>query len=78
MQLESVQINRGESYIDFYHRIQQLRSILFAKLSDTTADISERQSKIYNNTAFNVFLYNLPTYLVRMVRLRKVDILGMP
>lgn len=77
MELESVKIHRGESYEDFCHRVQQLRSILFAKLNETIKDANERliRQHIYNNTSFNVFLYNLPAYFVRLVRLRNVKTL---
>lgn len=74
MELENIKINRGESYLEFCHRIQQLRSVLFSKLNETIDDPSMRIAKqnIYSNTSLNVFLYNLPAYLVRLVRLRNV------
>lgn len=77
MELESIKINRGESYQDFCHRIQHIRSLLFAKLSETVNDLNFRIAKqhIYNNTSFKVFIYNIPAYLVRMVRLRNVTTL---
>lgn len=77
MELESLKRNRNESYVDFCHRIQQLRSSLFSKVSETIDDANLRTAKhhIYNNTSLNVFLYNLPAYLVRLVRLRNVTIL---
>lgn len=77
LELESAKINRGENYLDFCHRIQHIRSILFAKLDETIADKSMRLAKqhIYTNTSLNVFLYNLPVFLVRLVRLRNVTTL---
>lgn len=77
LELESIKINRGESYLDFCHRIQHVRSILFAKLDETIPDQTMRLAKqhIYTNTSLNVFLYNLPAYLVRLVRLRSVSTL---
>lgn len=77
LELESIKINRGESYLDFCHRIQHVRSILFAKLDETIPDKTMRLAKqhIYTNTSLNVFLYNLPAYLVRLVRLRNVSTL---
>lgn len=77
LELESIKINRGESYLDFCHRIQHVRSILFAKLDETIPDKTLRLAKqhIYTNTSLNVFLYNLPSYLVRLVRLRSVSTL---
>lgn len=77
LELESAKINRGESYLDFCHRIQHIRSILFAKLDETIADRPMRLAKqhIYTNTSLNVFLYNLPAFLVRLVRLRNITTL---
>lgn len=77
LELESLKINRGESYFDFCHRVQQLRSILIAKVNETIQNQAERVAKqnIYNNTSLNVFLYNLPAYLVRLVRLKNVTTL---
>lgn len=77
MELESCKINKGESYLDLCHRIQHMRSILFAKIAETITDDSLRKAKqvIYNNRAMNVFLFNLPPFLVRLVRLRNVSTL---
>lgn len=77
MELESLKRNRNESYSDLCHRIQYLRSILFSKISETIDDANLRQAKhhIYDNTSLNVFLFNLPAYLVRLVRLRNVTTL---
>lgn len=77
MELESCRINKGESYLDFCHRIQRMRSVLFAKISETIIDESLRKAKqiIYSNRAMNVFLFNLPPFLVRLVRLRDVTTL---
>lgn len=72
LELEALTIQRGESYLDFCHRIQNLRSILIAKVSETVRDANMVAAKqqIYTHTSLNVFLYNLPEYLVRLVRLR--------
>lgn len=77
MELESLKRNRNESYSDFCHRIQHLRSVLFSKISETINDANLRQAKhhIYDSTSLNVFLFNLPAYLVRLVRLRNVTTL---
>lgn len=77
LELESMKINSNESYLDFCHRIQNLRSILIAKIIETVDDASLRQAKqhIYTNSSLNVFLYNLSPYLVRLVRLRNVTTL---
>lgn len=75
LELESMKIKFKESYLDFCHRIQNIRSILIAKVNETVNDVTLRQAKqhIYNNTSLNVFLYNLPRHLVRLVRLKNVD-----
>lgn len=77
MELESCRINKGESYLDFCHRLQHMRSALFAKISETIMDDSLRKAKqiIYSNRAMNVFLFNLPPFLVRLVRLRDITTL---
>lgn len=77
MELESLKLNRNESYQDLCHRIQHLRSVLFSKVSETIDDPNLRLAKqsIYNHSALNTFLYNLPAYLVRLVRLRNVTTL---
>jgi hypothetical protein len=77
MELESCKIVKGESYLDFCHRLQHIRSVLFSKLFDTIQNDNLRLAKqeIYNYTTFNVFLYNLPPFLVRLVRIRGVNTL---
>lgn len=74
LELESTKIQMGENYEDFCHRIQHMRSVLIAKVNETTTDQSLRSSKhsIYTNTSLRVFLHNLPPYLVRLVRMRNV------
>lgn len=71
IELETLKINNGESYLDFCNRIQHVKSTLFAKVN-LIDDVNLRQSKIiiYNNMAKNVFLYNLPEELLRIVRLK--------
>lgn len=77
LELEGLTKNRDESYVDFCHRIQQVRSVLFSKISETIHDEVARQSRrdIYNNTALETFLCSLPMHLVRLVHLRQVDTL---
>lgn len=77
LELEALRILRGESYLDFCHRVQHYRSILLAKVTETISDVALRIAKnqIYTHTSLNVFLYNLPPYLVRLVRLRNVTTL---
>lgn len=59
IELETLKINSGESYLDFRNRIQHTRSTLIAKVN-----------VIDDNMALNVFLYNLPEDLLRIVRLK--------
>lgn len=71
IELESCKIKSGESYLDFCCRVQTIRSLLISKvnlLSDT--ELKRAKIAIYNNTALNVFLYNLPENMVRVVRLK--------
>lgn len=72
MELENLKINVGESYLEFTHRIQRLRSILYSKVNDNHVEhqIQLAKQNIYSNSSLNVFLYNLPIHLVRLVRLR--------
>lgn len=71
IELESMKIRHGESYLDFCNRIQSVRSVLISKVNLLT-DITLKSSKItiYSNTSLNVFLYNLPESMVRIVRLK--------
>jgi hypothetical protein len=75
LELEALRIRKGENYLEFCHRVQNLRSILLSKVNETIDDINVRRAKqsIYTNSSMNVFLYNLPAYLVRLVRLRNVS-----
>lgn len=71
IEMETLKINNGESYLDFCNRIQHVKSTLIAKVNRIN-DISLRKSKIviYDNMSMNVFLYNLPEDLLRVVRLK--------
>lgn len=70
IEIERCKIRTGESYLDFCNRIQNIRSLLISKVNLlTNADIKRAKIAIYNHTALNVFLYNLPEHLVRVVRL---------
>ncbi|XP_045541903.1 uncharacterized protein LOC123723369 [Papilio machaon] len=71
IELETLKINNNESYLDFCNRIQQVKSTLIAKVN-TISDLHVKKSKItiYDNLALNVFLYNLPEDLIRIVRLK--------
>lgn len=76
IELESLKIRQGESYGDFCNKIQSVRSNLFSKVN-LIEDENMKQSKmiIYNNMALNVFLYNLPEKIVRVVRLHTPETL---
>lgn len=71
IEMESLKIKTGESYTDFCKRIQHIRSILISKVNRLD-DMLLKESKIiiYNNLSLNVFLYNLPEHLIRIVRLK--------
>lgn len=71
IELETLKIRTGESFLDFCTRIQTVRSVLMSKVNQI-ADANMRASKkiIYEHTALNVFLYNLPENMVRIVRLK--------
>ncbi|XP_046976401.1 uncharacterized protein LOC124542504 [Vanessa cardui] len=71
IELESMKIRQGESYLEFCNRVQSVRSVLISKVNLIT-DSNLKQSKIiiYNNTSLNVFLYNLPENVVSVVRLK--------
>lgn len=71
IELETLKMNQNESYLDFCNRIQQVKSTLKAKVN-MEIDLNIRRSKIiiYDNLSLNVFLYNLPEDLIRIVRLK--------
>ncbi|XP_045500670.1 uncharacterized protein LOC123698117 [Colias croceus] len=69
--LESCKIKSGESYLEFCNRIQNIRSLLISKVNlSVDMEIKRAKIAIYNHTALNVFLYNLPESMVRIVRLK--------
>lgn len=71
IELETLKLKQGETYIQFGHRIQNIRSSLFAKVNRITDEgIKVAKMIVYNNTALNVFLYNLPEDMIRIVRLK--------
>lgn len=70
IELETLRIRNGESFLDFCNRIQSVRSILISKVNRLSSSIRESKITIYNNTSLNVFLYNLPENMVRIVRLK--------
>lgn len=71
IELESLKIKTGETYLAFCNRIQTVRSNLISKLNtQTNKELKTAKIAIYNNTALNVFLYNLPESMVRIVRLK--------
>lgn len=71
IELETCKIKPGESYLDFCCRIQNIRSLLISKVNQSSdEEIKRAKVAIYNNTALNVFLYNLTEDMVRVVRLK--------
>lgn len=71
IELEQIKIKAGESYIELCHRIQHIRSTLFAKVNLLTDEgVKAAKMIVYNNLSLNVFLYNLPEDLIRIVRLK--------
>lgn len=71
IELETMKIKHNESYIDFCHRIQSTRSTLFAKVNRLTDEgVKAAKMIIYNNTSLNVFLYNMPEDMIRIIRLK--------
>lgn len=71
IELESLRIKHGENYLDFCNRVQSVRSVIISKVNQLKdAQLKESKITIYNNMSLNVFLYNLPENLVRIVRLK--------
>ncbi|CAK1583349.1 unnamed protein product [Parnassius mnemosyne] len=72
IELESLKIKSGENFQDFCNRIQSIRSLLISKVNiSDDSNLKSAKLAIYNNTALNVFLYNLPENMVRIVRLKR-------
>ena len=70
IELESLKIKSGEGFLEFCNRIQSVRSALISKVNEISDEnIKKSKVSIYNNTSLNVFLYNLPESMVRIVRL---------
>ncbi|XP_026744739.1 uncharacterized protein LOC113506077 [Trichoplusia ni] len=74
IELETLKIKHNESYLEFCSRIQDIRAILMSKVNQNSS-LSLREAKrvIYNNTSLNVFMYNLPEHMVRIVRIKNPD-----
>ena len=71
IELENIKIHSGETYLQLCNRIQNVRSTLFSKISIIQNEtIKQSKIAIYNNLALNVFLYNLPSDMIRIVRLK--------
>lgn len=70
LQLESLKIKSNESFLEFCNRIQSVRSNLMSKIN-LLSDDNEKKGKIMicNSKAMDVFMYNLPEEMVRIVRL---------
>lgn len=73
IELETLKIRHNEPYLEFCGRIQEVRAILLAKVNQNqlnTAEVKRAKRIIHDNTSLNVFLYNLPEHMVRLVRLK--------
>lgn len=71
IELETLKIRNNESYLEFCGRIQDVRAILISKVNQSSSvTLKEAKRIIYDNTALNVFLYNLPEHMVRIVRIK--------
>lgn len=74
IELETLKIKQNESYLDFCGRIQDVRAILLSKVNQSnTSEMKKAKKIIYDNTSLNVFLYNLPEHMVRLVRLKNPE-----
>lgn len=70
-ELESLRMKQGETYHAFCNRIKSVKSLLMSKISNIeNAEMKRAKLEIYNNTALNVFFYNLPENIVNIVRLK--------
>lgn len=71
IELENLKIKSNETYLEFCNRIQQIRSTLISKVNLlANEEMKAAKMVIYNNLSLNVFLYNLPEDLIRIVRLK--------
>lgn len=71
IELETLKIKQSESYLQFCSRIQDIRAILISKVNqNSSTTLREAKTIIYNNTSLNVFMYNLPEHMVRIVRIK--------
>lgn len=76
IELESLRIKPQESFVDFCKRVQALKSSLFAKVNLLTDEgIKAARMIIYNDTALNVFLNNLPKDIIRIIRRKEITTL---
>ncbi|XP_050663967.1 uncharacterized protein LOC126964736 [Leptidea sinapis] len=74
IELETLKIQQNESYLEFCSRIQDIRAILMLKVNqNSSTTLREAKHVIYNNTSLNVFMYNLPEHMVRLVRIKSPD-----
>lgn len=76
-ELKMITRRPNERHIIFFRRIQSLRDQLCAKMFDNTDDKNLREVKmaIYNRTALEVFIYNLPLDMAKTVWLYRPDTL---
>lgn len=71
IELETLKIRSDEFYLDFCNSIQHTKNTLLAKVNlILNSSLRESEIVIYYNFDMNVFLYNLPEDLLRIVRLK--------
>lgn len=75
MELENIQIYHGESYIDFYNRIQSIKTLLLSKINQSKSSYKDLRVSMYTSKALDAFLYCLPEYLFSHVRQKKPETL---
>lgn len=78
IELETLKIKTNESYLEFCGRVQDVRATLLCKVEQNPNNKPEMKMAkqiIYDNTALNVFMYNLPEHMVRLIRLKNPETL---
>ncbi|KAL0879654.1 hypothetical protein ABMA27_003369 [Loxostege sticticalis] len=78
LKLEALTIQRGESYLDFCHRIQNLRSILIAKFNETKR--REHGSSQTTDLYPHIPQYTIPyiSIFIKFQKTRVFSSFGMP
>lgn len=73
--LISLKPSKNENMIDYGNKLQDVRSLLFAKLNQSNDDRHVKLIKIenYNSLALKTFISNLPYHMQLVVRLQNPD-----